>query len=222
MSPADGYGGCFGLAYGPDDIGIEKVPGSYDKERNFVLKAAKVFKDYGIPLNLMFVVGFDEHKYPDIFFRVAQLAEEACAPVNFFFVATPYKGTTFGDKVDKVYESGRVIEATDNLNTPPPVEDDLAIIIANIFKPAEIVRYSQGLIEQYRNDLASQKDNPSLIVPIRRTTSVLRQMVTDAQTNPILRRDLVETNISEFLLPLRNFPNPTISTNAWEILIIQL
>lgn len=107
MSPADGRGGCFGLAYGADEVGVEKVPGSQDKERNLISKAAEVFRKFRIPLNLMFIVGLDNHTYPEIFFQVAYLAEEASAPVNFFHIATPYRGTIFGDEV---YREGRVFE----------------------------------------------------------------------------------------------------------------
>ncbi len=165
MSPADGRGGCFGLAYGADEIGAEKVPGSQDKERNLIVKAAEVFRKFGIPLNLMFIVGLDTHTYPDIFFQVAHIAEEATAPVNFFHIATPYRGTVFGNEI---YKAERVFEKKStrfNHRTVTFIPDKMSIhqleqgyywLLRKLHSPEAIANTARRNfnMEIYRNDLA--------------------------------------------------------------------
>ena len=108
MSAKDGPGGCYSFLYGADDLAKERVDGSYNKERYLLTKAVKVFRDFGIPLNLSIVVGLDHHRFPETFFQTALTLEQLRAPYIFLHIATPYQGTPWGDqayKGEKVFDS---------------------------------------------------------------------------------------------------------------------
>jgi len=112
MSPLGEGGGCYSFLYGADDLAVQKVPGSSDKEIGILQKAKIIFKEFGIPLNLSIVVGLDEHIWPDTFYRYASLLEEVRVPYAFIHLATPYPGTVWGDEVAR---EGRIFD-TKTLN----------------------------------------------------------------------------------------------------------
>ena len=107
MSAINNRGGCYSFLYGADDLVRERVAGSLDKNIGNMKEAVRVFREFGIPLNLSVVVGLDNHTYPDSFFTIAQVLEEVNPPYTFVHLATPYKGTPWGDQVIK---QGRIID----------------------------------------------------------------------------------------------------------------
>lgn len=100
-------GGCWSFLYGADDLGVERVTGSKDKDISLIRRAAAALRRFKIPLNLSIVVGLDHHTYPETFFKVAQTIEESLVPYSFIHVATPYQGTAWGDRV---HREGRVFD----------------------------------------------------------------------------------------------------------------
>ena len=134
MSTKDGQGGCIGLAYGADDLVRTKVAGSTDKDLPALLKGAPILRELRIPLNLMTIVGLDNHTYPETFFQVAAVFEAVGAPTDLFFIATPYKTAREREPKgwgDIVYEQGRV-------NTQKKTTD---------FNHHEVVFRPQGMTE---------------------------------------------------------------------------
>lgn len=100
-------GGCWSFLYGADDLGVEKVAGSKDKELGLIRRAAAAFRRFRIPLNLSVIVGLDHHTYPETFFTIASVLKDSMVPYSFIHIATPYRGTAWGDKV---YREGRVFD----------------------------------------------------------------------------------------------------------------
>jgi len=107
MSPLDGKGGCYTFLYGADDLSVKRIAGSHDKVRSVLNQAAKIFRKFGIPLHLSFVIGLDHHTFPDSIFQIWSVLEDLNLPFAFFQTATPYKGTPWGDRV---YREGRVLD----------------------------------------------------------------------------------------------------------------
>lgn len=101
MSPLNGDGGCYSFLYGADDLAAERVAGSRDKETSMIASAVKTFKNFGIPFNLSLVVGLDEHTFPESFFIYRKLLEEVMVSYSFIHLATPYRGTAWGNLVAK-------------------------------------------------------------------------------------------------------------------------
>lgn len=106
MSAVENTGGCYSFLYGADDLISSKVAGSNDKYIGILNRAVKVFRDFGIPLNLSVVVGLDNHHYPDSFYKIARILEEIKASYSFIHIATPYPGTVWGEIINK---EGRIL-----------------------------------------------------------------------------------------------------------------
>ncbi len=94
-------GGCYSFHYGADDLSSPKVCGSYDKNLNDLEKAVGLFRQFTIPLNLSVIVGLDNHTYPESFFEIAGALTELAPGYTFLHIATPLKGTPWGDRLDR-------------------------------------------------------------------------------------------------------------------------
>lgn len=102
MSPErDTQGGCYSMLYGAEDVDIKKVNGSRDKSVETTRDAVRLFQLFGIPLNISLIIGLPEHKFPDSIFEYAKFIHETLPTHAFIFIATPYKGTPYGDKMYK-------------------------------------------------------------------------------------------------------------------------
>lgn len=107
MSAMYGGGGCFSFLYGADDITNTRVDGSKDKEVAVLEKAAVIFKEMGIPLNLSVVVGLDDNTFPDTFYRYSYILKSLRVPYTFLHMATPYSSTPWGIQVER---QGRITD----------------------------------------------------------------------------------------------------------------
>lgn len=164
MSAQNGAGGCYSFFYGADDLVIEKVKGSHDKEVELIKKAIEVFRKFDIPLNVSVMVGFDHHRYPDTFFRTATVLQRAGSPNTFFQITTPYPGTPIY-KETRIFEENtahfnhRQVVATPKQMTTEQLQQGFYWLLRQFNNPEVITQTA-------RESLSSQiiRKNPTLSI----------------------------------------------------------